>query len=193
MASGSAVVRQDRSSPCNCKSRSTHANLRELVFQWAATRRGFPALVMEFFAKSQRPVIFALPHYSALRSFVARNQALAPAIPATHDWPCKFRATGAQPASGRARFLLAWVYINKGGSCRGPCLETECARCMRRVRFRRRDLAGGILTSSGRRRRQTNTCRCETGQNLDTGERTSPVFCFLKFICHGRACPGHLA
>src|ERR1022692_2601735 len=34
---------------------------------------------------------------------------------------------------------------------------------VRRVRIRRRDLAGGILSSSCRRRRRTKNCRCETG------------------------------
>jgi len=33
----------------------------------------------------------------------------------------------------------------QGRHCRGPYLETECARRVRRVRFRRRDLTGGIL------------------------------------------------
>jgi hypothetical protein len=139
----------------NVQRRATHANLREWYFdgqepgQFASTCRGI-------FAKSQRPGIFALPHYSAQRSFIARDQPLAAAIPATHDMSCKFSVIGTQPTSGRARFLLDFRHFNKGGTCRGPYLETECARCVRRVRFRRRDLAGGILSSRGRRRRQTN-------------------------------------
>ena len=61
-------------------------------------------------------------------------------------------ATGFGALAFYASFSL---HINKGGTCRGPCLEAECASGVRRVRFRRRDFAGGILSSSGRRRRQT--------------------------------------
>jgi hypothetical protein len=66
-----------------------------------------------------------------------------------------FGACGLQTVSVRFRFLLVCRHINKGGTCRGPCLETECARCVRRIRLRWRDLAGSILSSRGRRRRQT--------------------------------------
>jgi hypothetical protein len=81
------------------RSRGTHANLPEWYFngreqgQFASTCRGI-------FAKSQQPRNFALPHYSALRSFVARDQPLAAAIPATHGLSYKFRVIGTQPASG---------------------------------------------------------------------------------------------
>ena len=101
-------------------------------------------------------VNFALPHCAAQRSFVARDQALAAAIPAAHDESMQISRNRARNPSVRRRFLLALRHINKGGTAVDLTLRLECARCMRRVRFCRRDLAGGILSSSGRRRRQTN-------------------------------------
>jgi len=53
-----------------------------------------------------------------------------------------------RPATGfdaHASCASLTLYLNKGGTNRGPFLETECARRVRRVRFRRRDFAGGIL------------------------------------------------
>jgi hypothetical protein len=70
----------------------------------------------------------------------------------------------------------------QGRHCRGPCLEAECDSSVRRIRFRRRDLAGGILSSSGRRRRQTKLNE-QAGRRSNTtpeSEESSPVFCFSR-------------
>ena len=53
-------------------------------------------------------------------------------------------------------FCVSLHEVNKGGTCRGPYLEAQRPGGMRCVRFRRRDLAGRILSSRGQRRRQTN-------------------------------------
>src|SRR5665647_1748618 len=98
----------------------------------------------------------ALPHFPLLRCFVTDDQTVAVVMSTTHDMACKICRSGAQPPSCLARFVLACRHHNKGGTNRGPFLETECARCVRRVRFRWRDLAGSILTSRGRRRRHTD-------------------------------------
>jgi hypothetical protein len=92
-----------------------HANLRGWYFS-GRERGRFAATCRVIFTKSQRPGIFALPHCVAQRSIVAHDQAVATAIPAAHDMPCKYRLTGLQPASGRARSLLVFDYINKGGT-----------------------------------------------------------------------------
>src|SRR5664279_3702234 len=101
---------------CNCtKSRSTHANLRDWYFS-GRERGPFPSNCHEIFAKSQGPGIFAPLHCSAQRSIVARDQAVAAAIPATHNAACKYRLTGLQPTLGRVRSLLVWDPTNRGGT-----------------------------------------------------------------------------
>ena len=103
-------------SECNCtNSRSTHANLRDWYFR-RRERGPFPSNCHEIFAKSQGLQIFAPLHCSAQRSIVARDQALAAAIPAAHDGSCKYRLTGLQPSSGRVRSLLVCDPTNKGGT-----------------------------------------------------------------------------
>ena len=86
--------------------------------------------------------------------FIGRSNGCR-AMPAAHDAACKFVDQGAQPASACWRCVLDSIHLNKGGTCRGPFLETECTGGVRRVCFRRRDFAGSILSSRGRRRRQT--------------------------------------
>ena len=111
------------------------------------------------------------------------DQSLVAAIPAAHDAEGKFclRRTATR-FGGMMFFARLSATSTREGTCRGPNLETECAGCVRRVRFRRRGLAGGILSSRGRRRRQPINCRCETGRRIDTGERHA-LRCF-DFCAH---------
>ncbi|MFI4961581.1 MAG: hypothetical protein ACHP82_09045, partial [Hyphomicrobiales bacterium] len=51
--------------------------------------------------------------------------AVAIAIPAAHDMPCKYRLSGMQPASGSARSLLVFGHINKGGTAVDLTLRPE--------------------------------------------------------------------
>ena len=161
---------------CNCTGR-THANLPNGI-SMGGNVGGFPPLVVEFSRNSQRLEIFALPHCVAQRSIVAHDQALAAAIPAAHDDVMQISRDRRATRFEASAFSASLRSHQQGRHCRGPCLATECARCMRRVRFRRRDLAGGILSSRGRRRRQTKNCRCKTGRPITTPEST-PLRCFV--------------
>ena len=114
----------------------------------------------------------------ATRSIISDDQLVARAMPATHGVSFKFHATGLHPASAPRRSVLAFSHINKGGTYRGPCLETECTGGVCRVRFRRRDFAGSILSSSGRRERQPTIAGVKPADRLNTGESPSPVFLF---------------
>ena len=67
------------------------------------------------------------------------------AMPVAHDQTRKFRLPDHQAASEPWPSMLACRHVNKGGTCLGPDLEAEHAGSVRRVCFRRRDLAGGIL------------------------------------------------
>ena len=139
--------------------RSRNVQRMHICNDWyfSGRQRGkFHAACRRVFTKSRQLKIIALPHSCARRSFVAHDQLLATAIPGAHDLPCTFCLADAQSASKPACFLLDFSPHQQGRRCRGPYLETECARRVRRVRFRRRDLTGGILSSRGRRRRQTN-------------------------------------
>ncbi len=155
------------------------------VFHRHGIRR-FDAACRQIVTEFPAPANLAPPDTPGRQPFVAHDQALAADIPTAHDPSCKFHLIGLQAASAGGCFLLISLHLNKGGTCRGPYLETECARCMRRVRFRRRGLAGGILSSRGQRRRQTNNCRCKTGRAVSTGEHASPVFCFRPRRCWAR-------
>ena len=93
----------------------THAEMPDWYFN-GRDRGRFRSSCREFSMNSPQPGIIALPHLSARRSFVAHDQALAAAIPAAHDVPCKFCFPSAQPASGWARFLLVSAHTNKGGT-----------------------------------------------------------------------------
>lgn len=129
-----------------------------------AKGRRFAVVLQRIVVEFRLHANLAQPHYSALRFFPARDQAVAVAIPDAHGKLRRFRLIGVQPASRHPRFLLTLHHINKGGTCRGPCLETERARRMRRVCLRRRSFGGSILSSRGQRRRQTDNRRCETGR-----------------------------
>ena len=83
--------------------------------------------------------------------------------------------------------MLACNHINKGGTDRGPCLETECASGVRRVRFRRRDFAGCILSSSGRRRRQTNKPKGEAIRHRRAEALSGVLLSLLIILKHEHA------
>ena len=106
-----------------------------------------------------------------INTFFACVQSVAYAMPATHDSACKFHRTVTRLPSTPARFVLAFHHHNKGGT-RGPCLETECTGCMRRVHVRWRHLAEGILSSRVRRLTPPNA--------TNTGEPPLSGVCFLN-------------
>jgi hypothetical protein len=114
------------------------------------------------------------------RFFAKRDQLVGIAMCAMHDRPPKFCPNKARPASMTSRGVLECHQDNKGGTCRGPFLEAECTGCMCRIRIRRRNSVGRILSSRGQRRRQTKKCRCKTGRGIQTPESQTlrcSVFC----------------
>ena len=96
----------------------------------------------------------ALQLNSAVRFFISHDQAVAVAMLIPHDNSCEFRERHRPTGFGAGPICARFSSPQQGRHCRGPYLENECARRVRRVRFRWRDLAGGILSSRGRRRRQ---------------------------------------
>src|SRR6185437_2320876 len=72
------------------------------------------------------------------------------------NWGQRNLIGGLYPTSAQPRFRAIIQSVNKGGTCRGPCLEAQRAGGMRRFRLCRRGIAGGILSSRGQRRRQSN-------------------------------------
>jgi hypothetical protein len=82
--------------------------------------------------------------------FALCYQSVVVAIPSTHDIFGKFRSRRLQLASGPWRCVLAFRHVNEGATCLGSDLEAQCRRRMRGVRIRRRDFAGGILSSGVR-------------------------------------------
>jgi hypothetical protein len=94
---------------------ATHAYLRN--WYCSGRKRGqYSCACHGIFAKSPPLKNIALPHRAARRSFVARDQALAAAIPAAHDAACEFRACDKQDASAAVRYLLGLRDFNKGGT-----------------------------------------------------------------------------
>lgn len=85
--------------------------------------------------------------------FASCDQSVVFAIPFAHDIFGKFRLRGLQPASRLRRCVLVFRHVNEGATCLGPDLEAECRRRVRGVRIRRRDFAGGILSSAVERQR----------------------------------------
>jgi hypothetical protein len=100
----------------------------------------------------------------------------------------RFHGSHAGPTLRVYDFCVRLHPVNKGGTCRGPYLEAQRTGSMRRIRFCRRDFAGCILSSRGRRRRQTKNCRCKTGRGIQTPE-SQTLRCFVfAFRCRpGRA------
>ena len=73
--------------------------------------------------------------------------------------------------------MLAWLHVNKGGTCLGPDLEIERAGNLRRVCIRRRGLAGGILEF---RIQTTPTNKPVSNQQPVTApESTDALRCFV--------------
>ena len=113
------------------------------------------------------------------RFFAKRDQLVGIAMCAMHDRSPKFCPNKARPALMTSRGVLECHHDNKGGTCRG--LSAECTGCMCRIRIRRRNSAGRILSSRGRRRRQTKNCRCKTGRGIQTPE-SQTLRCFVFCI-----------
>lgn len=132
-----------------------HANLRGRYYRRPEDRRIRPTFG-QIVPKSRLCTPVALRIYSAACSFLPDDQSVAAVMPAAHGTSRIFSQAIMQPASGHRRFVLAFLHINKGGTNRGPYLETECAGGVRCVCFRRRDCLGSILSSRGQRQRQTN-------------------------------------
>jgi hypothetical protein len=70
-----------------------HAIMRGSAFSHPG-KRHFDAASRQIVVKFSARLNFAPPNPSAWRSFSARDQALAAAIPGTHDKSCKFRVAG---------------------------------------------------------------------------------------------------
>ena len=121
---------------------------------------------------------FAPTLYCACRFLWRAIKPLHVAIPAAHGIPRKyFRGSDATGSRAR-RCMLACNHINKGG-CRGPFVETRSSSGVRRVCVRWRDLAGGILSSSGQRQ----PSKAGNGERIQTPEsKASPVFCFSQAV-----------
>lgn len=98
-------------------------------------------------------------------------------MPLVHDGLKDFSASITSRASTALRSVLAMRRVNKGGIGLGPDLATRNAGRVRRVRFRRRNLAGGILSSSVRRQRQPTQAGHYTGQEVKTPE-SDALRCF---------------
>ncbi len=108
--------------------------------------------------------------------FALCDQSVAVAIPPAHDVFGKFRLPGLQPASRPRRCVLVFLHVNEGATCLGPDLEAQCRRRVRGVRIRRRDFAGGILSSGVRK---TTRSTKPAGQQLrHRRAHSSPVFRF---------------
>ena len=85
--------------------------------------------------------------------FVLRDQTFAAAMPRAHD---VWRDLAANPLRGPGVLCYLSRRSAREARCRGPDLEDECARRVRRVCIRWRDCAGSILSSGVRRRKPTN-------------------------------------
>src|SRR5690242_509101 len=86
----------------------------------------------------------------------------------------------------RAFALCASVqHVNKGGTCRGPCLEAECTGGMRCFCFPWRDLAGGILVQEVNDDAKPIIAGVKPGKGSDTGESYSPVSFFCLTVITG--------
>jgi hypothetical protein len=82
--------------------------------------------------------------------FALCDQTVVVTIPPAHDNFGKFRLRDLQPASGPRRCVLTFRHVNEGATCLGSDLEAQCRRRVRGVRIRRRDFAGGLLSSGVR-------------------------------------------
>lgn len=125
---------------------------------------------------------FAMKH-AAIERFCTAKISSPEFFCAVRSIGCRYRVRYAQfqgshagPTLSAYDFCVRLHKVNKGGTCRGPYLEAQRTGSMRRICFRRRDFAGCILSSRGQRRRQTNNCRCKTGQRF-RHRRKTPLRC----------------
>ena len=88
---------------------------------------------------------FALPLSCAPGFLRCAIKPLHGAMPVSHGQARNFRLPDDHAASGVPPSVLVCRHVNEGGTCLGPDLETEHAGGVRRVCFRGRNPAGGIL------------------------------------------------
>ena len=84
--------------------------------------------------------------------FAPRDQDVAAAMCAAHDQIQKYILR----RFGQSGFSASFRAAQTREAGRGPCLEMGRARGVRRVRLRRRDLAGSVLGSSDQQRQSDN-------------------------------------
>ncbi|HZD88732.1 MAG TPA: hypothetical protein VE224_01425 [Pseudolabrys sp.] len=111
-----------------------------------------------------------------LQIFAFWDQPVVGGIPLAHVDFCKFNLRGLQPASASSRCVLVFGHVKRGSTCLGPDLEAECGLRLRSIRIRRRDFAGGILSSGVRDKPSTKPVRA--GRGLRTPESRTTLRCF---------------